>query len=75
MRLHLVGYALKYDNFVWGLSGTKNTTKENTYEGYVMIGYLPDKSDYENAQLVYQGLFSWKILSTGGIHYKESDSG
>lgn len=57
----LVGYAFRPENYVWGIRGTLNTSVPNTFDGYVVIGYRPNVNDYENAQLVYQGLFSWKM--------------
>jgi len=56
----LVGYAFKPANFVWGIRGSINkSVSQDQFDGTMVLGYLPDATNYENALLVDQGVFSW----------------
>jgi len=65
----LAGYALDPKNLVWGLRGTLNTSRGYLFQGTAQLGYLPDKNNYENAQLIYQGTFSWVMTKTSNPPY------
>jgi len=61
----LAGYNLNPRNLVWGLRGQLNTSKGgNIFEGTAHLGYLPDPNNYENAQLIYQGIFTWQVTKS-----------
>jgi len=56
----LVGYSFQPQNYVWGIRGAINTSvTQNQFDGTLYIGWRPDTANYEGAQLVYQGVFSW----------------
>jgi len=58
----LVGYAFQPTNYVWGLRGAINTSVvQNQFNGVIYIGWRPSTTNYEGAQLVYQGVFSWDM--------------
>jgi len=63
----LVGYTFNPSNYVWGLRGAINTSvSQDQFDGTLYIGYRPNATDYENAQLVYQGIFSWQMTPSAG---------
>jgi len=51
--------AIILDNYVWGLTG--NLSDDSTYEGILVVAYLPDASSASNAELVQQATFSWNM--------------
>jgi len=63
----LVGYSFQPQNYVWGLRGSINTSvTQNQFDGTLYIGWRPDVNNYEGAQLVYQGVFSWDMAPNTG---------
>jgi hypothetical protein len=62
----LVGYATTgFDNYVWGITGAINTNiSASLFQGTVVVGYRSNITGLENAQLVYQGIFSWQMTKT-----------
>jgi hypothetical protein len=67
----LVGYSINnLGNYVWGITGAINSTSGSTkgmvFQGMFVIGWLPDPTNINNAELVQQGSFAWTMLPTSG---------